>query len=115
MTWTKHLELATDIPIYDEWVDAIYPLPVIIIYNAHAGSPGCFSGPPENCYPPDPPEIEIEAIILDIPTQNTLPTIPPNLWPPHLEEYLYDRLVDAATEYWRDSYELAHDYDPDYD
>lgn len=27
------------------------------------GEPGCLSGPPEYCYPPEPPEIEVESCV----------------------------------------------------
>ena len=35
---------------------------VVVEYTYHKGSPGRLSGPPENCYPPEPAYIEIESI-----------------------------------------------------
>ena len=35
-----------------------------VSYSATPGDPGRTSGPPERCYPPEPPEFEIEKIEL---------------------------------------------------
>ncbi|HQR20761.1 MAG TPA: hypothetical protein PKV98_07835 [Burkholderiaceae bacterium] len=35
-----------------------------VSYSASPGDPGRTSGPPERCYPPEPPEFEIEKIEL---------------------------------------------------
>ncbi len=35
---------------------------VVVEYAYHKGSPGRLSGPPENCYPPEPAYIEITSV-----------------------------------------------------
>jgi len=34
----------------------------VVEFTAYPGDPGCTSGPPEKCYPPEPPELEILSI-----------------------------------------------------
>lgn len=35
---------------------------VTVVYSYTPGSPGKLSGPPEDCYPPEGPEVDIEAV-----------------------------------------------------
>jgi hypothetical protein len=36
---------------------------VVVEYDYHKGSPGRLSGPPENCYPPEPAYVEIISVM----------------------------------------------------
>lgn len=41
-------------------------LSLLVSYNYYLGDPGQISGPPERCYPPEPDEIEITGIAIDL-------------------------------------------------
>lgn len=35
----------------------------VIDATLHPGDPGRYSGPPEHCYPEEPPEVEVHSVI----------------------------------------------------
>lgn len=70
----------------------------------HEGDPGRISGPPENCYPPEPPEIEI--ITVTLPDGTVVYPLALSAFDLDLgeNEDLYDRLLKACDEPMRAIY-----------
>ena len=76
------------------------------------GSPGKIYGPPENCYPPEPPEVEIHRVLLN-----------GNIWDDELtdderiaieQDFIdnYDDCPDSGTDRYREEkWEREHGYD----
>jgi len=61
----------------------------------HEGDPGRISGPPENCYPPEPPEVEVVSATRPDGTAVELDLE---------DEDLYDRILKACDEPMRAIY-----------
>ena len=53
--------------------------------HASPGDPGQTSGPPENCYPPEPAEFEPEKVMLVVPVTDDLTPNPRSIRPVHLD------------------------------
>lgn len=61
------------------------------------GSPGKFYGPPEDCYPSDPGEIEVDSIAIKI--GNRKKVIDWN----SLQENVQDAILDEIMNQWNES------------
>lgn len=85
----------------------------VMTYEYTPFRPGRFSGPPEDCYPDEPEELEIESIehISSIlPDGNLM-----NILEDDFIEHLEDRLLDAIHDDFVDiePSDICVDYDPE--
>lgn len=77
---------------------------VVVVYTYSPGHPGQLYGPPENCYPPEGAEAEVEAVYLkDDPTKTD---IMPKL-KTEVVENLFEQSVTEGEEDEVDRYEAA--------
>lgn len=85
----------------------------VMTYEYTPFRPGRFSGPPEDCYPDEPEELEIESI------ENTSSILPDgnlmNILEDDFIELLADRLLDAIHDDFVDidPSDICVDYDPE--
>lgn len=85
----------------------------VMTYEYTPFRPGRFSGPPEDCYPDEPEELEIESI------ENTSSILPDgnlmNILEDDFIELLKDRLLDAIHDDFVDidPSDICVDYDPE--
>lgn len=85
----------------------------VMTYEYTPFRPGRFSGPPEDCYPDEPEELEIESI------ENTSSILPDgnlmNILEDDFIELLKDRLLDAIHDDFGDidPSDICVDYDPE--
>lgn len=69
----------------------------------YRGAPGRTSGPPENCYPPEPPELDWELLNLDgTPAPDTVLV-------GQREDEITEQLLEWLQEEQEDANDLAHD------
>lgn len=77
---------------------------VTVVYNWSPGSPGKTYGPPEDCYPPEGPEVEVEAVFRsDDKTETDISSKLSKETMQHLE----DQCAEAGEEAANDAYEAA--------
>lgn len=85
-----------------------------IEFTYHAGTPGRFSGPPEDCYPDEPAEVEIDGVYVSDwdefaewwGANGDTPVFAPNL------DTLLDKLADREHDaIYEAACEQAEDYD----
>ncbi len=85
----------------------------VMTYEYTPFRPGRFSGPPEDCYPDEPEELEIESI------EHISPILPDgnlmNILEDDFIELLKDRLLDAIHDDFVDiePSDICVDYDPE--
>lgn len=80
------------------------PVEVTVVYSYSPGSPGKTYGPPENCYPPEGPDVDIESIFLT--DDKTETDISEKLSKKQMES-LIEQCCEAGEEAEHDAYEAA--------
>jgi hypothetical protein len=77
---------------------------VTVKYNFSHGAPGKTDGLPENCYPAEGPEVEIEVVYLidDKAKTDVLPKLAPDV-----VERLEEIICDSEEDAYNDAYERA--------
>src|SRR3990167_5197015 len=69
----------------------------LVVAAVQPGSPGRLSGPPEDCYPADPPEIEVDSIEMKLGTRRRVIQ-----WDA-LNDKAQDAILDDIMEQWSDA------------
>jgi hypothetical protein len=88
------VDITIDHPVYGEDIDVIVDVSLISF-----GTPGYISGPPEKCYPPEPPEFRVNGIYIDAPGKPyhnegiNESLITEKQW-----DYIYDHVVNTEHE-----------------
>jgi hypothetical protein len=77
---------------------------VTVEYSYSPGTPGKFYGPPENCYPDEPAECEVEVIYLTADKAKT--DIMPKLSTETIEQ-VFEQACGTGEESMNDDYERA--------
>lgn len=77
---------------------------VTVVYNWTPGSPGRTYGPPEDCYPPEGPEVDIEGIFL---TEDKTKTDISAKLSKETMESLVEYCAEQGEEHAYDAYEAA--------
>lgn len=74
-----------------------YDIKMLVKVNIlEPGRPAFLSGPPENCYPAEPPELEIEEVeVLESPWEDDYVDFSP---PSHVQEAIMDKALEVYYE-----------------
>lgn len=88
------------------------PVEVTVEYSYSPGTPGKFYGPPENCYPDEPGDCEVEVIYLTSDKAKT--DIMPKLSTEQIEN-VFEQACNEGEESVNDDYEAAMEAKADAD